>query len=368
MPLIDTQRRMHRSGAIRLGNKVPTGGTDRKGNPKMRPNKLDTFRITSPHQHVINAVAQQFGGEVKRWQGQRGPEFEVITAATELHVLVPAQLVDPYYEFWGGRNLLSRRCDGATERLRGEPCLCKRWDNHEHKWWNGKCSICSLPQDWCGEPHNHEYDMGECVICGCRRPCKPTTRVNVMIQGVPEAGVFKVESHGINAAVELPALSEMIQSAPVPLPGIIGMRYEERTRLTFKNGQESVETYKFHVPELRFPWVFPELLFAGSMQLEQAARAQIATQPQQQAISATPDSDGVQTAGQIIAEARECTQLNQIQDIWRKSVRAGVMDQSLAAELTAIGDLLQEQDEVVDAEIINDPWPETAQPGSRGAA
>lgn len=367
MPLIDAQRRLHRTGAIRLGNKVLTGGTDRRGNPRMRPNKLNTFRITSPHRHVIDAIAQRFGGTVERWQGHRGPEFEAITLVAELHVLVPAQLVDPNYEYWGGRNLLARRCDGETERLRGQPCLCQQWNNHEHTWRKGKCTICNLSQDWDGSPHQHDYDMGECVICGCRRPCKPTTRINVMIQGIPEAGVFKVESHGFNAAVELPALSEMIASAPVPLPAILGMRYEERTKLVFKHGQETIETYKFHVPELRFPWIFPELLFAGSLQLEQAARAQLVSQPQQQAIGATQETP----ADRIIAEARKCTQLSQVQDIWKRAVRDDIMDQHLADELTTIGNVLmksspatQGDPDVVDAEIINEPWPETTQPGS----
>lgn len=373
MPIIDLQRRLVRTGAIRLGNRLPKIGRngkpvlDRRGNPVTYPNKLDTFRVTSPHRDVADAVAGLFGGTVLPWQGARGPEFEVITTCAELPVLVPAQRIDPNFEFWG-RNLKMRHCDGATERIKGTPCLCRQWNNHDHKYWDGRCQLCGISERWQGEPHTHQFDLGECVICGCTRLCKPTTRVNVMIPGVPGIGTFKVESHGINAASELPTLADMIESTPVPLPAKLGMRLEERNRMT-KTGE--IETRSFFVPELRFTWATPELIFADSMRLEQAARSAIPTTPVFQALSAAPHpmpgadtDDGEEHASreEIIEMIGTSRSLAAIRMLWKDAGVAGVRDADMEQLLTnrakeIAADIEKQKDRssaVVDAEIIDE--------------
>lgn len=381
MPIISLQRRIVRTGAIRLGNRVPKKDSsgnvvlDRRGIPIMLPNKLNTFRVTSPHREVIDAVAEQFGGKVFPWQGDRGPEFEVITDRSAIAVLVPPQRIDPNYEFWGKR-LKVRFCDGETERIRGVPCLCQQWDNHEHRFVRERCVFCGLDQRWNGEPHVHEFDMGECVHCGCTRLCKPTTRVNVMIQGIPGIGVFKIESHGINAAIELPTLTEMIEESPKPLPGVLGMRPEERTRMT-RDGK--IETRQFFVPELHFPWARPEMLFANGRQLEQAARETITCTVKRPAITATPvqstdqgkedqedqeeDEAHQLTRADILHLALAARTLDDVRALWKDARTAGCLDKAMERTLADRANELKNTvrkphdesvSDVVDAEIIEE--------------
>jgi hypothetical protein len=380
MAIIDLQRRLVRTGAIRLGNKIQKKTSDgapafdRSGRPIMIPNKLDTFRITSPHREVADAVAEQFGGQVLPWRGARGPEWEVITGRQELAVLVPNQIIDTNYEMWGPK-LKTRFCDGAVERLRGVSCLCQRWDNHEHRFVGGKCVICRLDQKWQGEPHHHQFDMGECVICGCGRACKPTTRVNVMIQGIPGIGTFKVESHGINAAIELPTLAGLVASATKPLPALLGMRFEEPHRLR-KSGE--IEVRKFYVPELRFPWAVPEMMFATGLQLEAASREAVETRPVFAAIAATAaptpepaeNDDDQGEARQLTREdilhlALTARTVEAVRALWHDAKRAGCLDKAMerlladrATEVKRLEDAEESRgsdtDEVVDAEIIED--------------
>jgi len=378
MPIINLQRRLQRAGAIRLGNqlvKKDSSGRpvlDHKGYPVMYPNKLDTFRVTSPHREIADAVAERFGGQVLSWRGPKGPEWEVITTCTELPVFVPKQIIDPNYEFWGNK-IKVRFCDGAVERIRGVPCLCQRWDNHKHRYNRGRCQFCGLDQRWKGDPHTHEFDQGECVICGCGRLCKPTTRVNVLIQGIPGLGDFKIESHGFNAAVELPTLSEMISTAPMPLPAVLGMRFEERSHMT-KQGE--IATRKFYVPELRFPWATPELMFADSRQLEHAARRSLPSPVVLQAIAATPESlDQADEADEAAQLTREdvlqliitASNVDTIRGLWTDAGKAGCLDGPMrrlladrAKELVLLEDEGKEAspcprddgDDVLDAEIV----------------
>lgn len=370
MPIINLQRRLTRTGAIRLGNrlvKTDQQGNpvlDRRGNPITYPNKLDTFRITSPHRDVADAVAQQFGGQVLSWQGQRGPEWEVITTRTDLPVLVPNQTIDPNYEFWGNK-VRDRFCDGETERIRGIPCLCQRWDNHQHRFNRGACMLCGVSQDWQGEPHTHQFDMGECTICGCTRLCKPTTRINVLLPGIPGIGVFKVESHGINAASELPTLAEMIASAPMPLPAQLIMRLEDRTRM---KPDGTIQTRTFYVPELRFMWAVPELMFADRGQLEYAARTSLPPSPVLQAIGAAPaetttptDDEPTLTREEILTLASSSRSVAAIRALWKDAHAAGHLDKDMERVLTTRATELTHKEEqsdqavaVVDAEIIED--------------
>lgn len=377
MPIIDLQRRLLRTGAIRLGNKIVKKDSsgrpvlDRKGHPVMYPNKLDTFRITSPHREVCDAVAERFGGQVLPWRGPKGPEWEVITTRVELPVLVPQQVIDPNFEFWGNK-VKVRLCDGATERIRGVPCLCQRWDDHEHRFSRGRCVFCGLDQRWRGEPHDHEFDMGECVVCGRGRLCKPTTRVNVLIQGIPGIGVFKVESHGINAATELPTLSGMIAATPMPLPALLGMRFEERSRL---NKEGEVETRRFHVPELRFPWATPEIIFADPTRLERAARESLPATSVLQAIAATPEPTTPREPDEATRLTREdvlhliatARRVEVVRALWPAANAAGCLDEPMrrlladrAAELTRLEDQEararrpDDATDVVDAEVVDD--------------
>jgi hypothetical protein len=115
-------------------------------------------------------------------------------------------------ELWSGGGC-QRRCDTETELLSGKPCMC--------------------------EPGAEE--------------CKPTTRMSVMIRDVPGIGVWRLESHGWNAAAELPPVVQLLasQANGRPMPAVL--RLEPRTAKQIVDGKP--QTRKFVVPVLDLPGV-----------------------------------------------------------------------------------------------------------------
>jgi hypothetical protein len=212
MPILDLQIRARELGRIRLGQVVPTS------NGKTRPSKLSQFRFTSYSRELLQHVARLYGGEVHAWQPQGGgpPGFEVITDATRVPILVPPQPVSQWYETWSGGGC-TRRCDGTTEVITDQPCLC--------------------------DPDPE------------RRECKPTTRLNVMLRDVPGLGVWRLESHGYYAAVELPAVAEFLARTKGYLPAALVL--EER--VVKRKGV----TLRYLVPAIEVEAVTPGQLVAG---------------------------------------------------------------------------------------------------------
>src|SRR5690348_14708167 len=182
MPILDLQRRLRELGRIRIGQQVPTSSG------KTRPEKLDRFRITSASQPLIERVAALYGGQAREWDNHGTAQYEVITEATRLPVLVPPQPISQYYELWAAGGC-QRRCDGVTELLKDRPCICGP-------------------------------DPAE-------RKCKPTTRLNVVLRDVEGVGVFRLESHGYYSAIELPDLAEFLARAGGYVPARLAL--EERT-------------------------------------------------------------------------------------------------------------------------------------------
>lgn len=283
MPIIDIQRRLRELGRIRIGQVVTT----KSG--KTAPSKLDHFRFTSVNRPLLEQIAGHYGGEVRDWQpqGNNPAGYEVITDTTEIPVIVPpGQPVSQWYEAWTGGGC-QRRCDGATEILSDQPCICAAQDE---------------------------------------RICKPTTRLNVMLRDVDVIGVFRLETHGWNAATELPAAAELcIQAAAAlghPVPAVL----ELQERVDKKDG----ETRRYMVPGL-VPGVSPAALIGVT-----GSAAELATreQPAIEAGDAVPD---------YLAEAKAATSLAQVQAIWHRAAGAGHLDDDLKAELTRIGNALNEQ-------------------------
>jgi hypothetical protein len=177
MPIINLQRQMRELGRIRIGNQVPKkgGGT--------RPAKLDTFRLTSGSRELIEAAAAEFGGTVVPWRNGDQDEFEVITVTPSIDIVVPpGQPVSQWNELWSGGGC-QRRCDGVTEVLTMGPCLC---------------------------PVDVEQKI---ALAKDGQACKETTRLNVMLPQLPDLGVWRLESHGHYAAVELAGAAEILAMA-----------------------------------------------------------------------------------------------------------------------------------------------------------
>jgi len=160
--LLGVQRRLVELGRIRLGDKGPKG----------EPRKLTSFRLTSASKHHLDAAAQVYGGTVRKWAG--APDegyFELLTTSPQLDILIPPTLsaYSQYYELWDAGGC-QRRCDGETDLISGGACLC--------------------------DPDNRE--------------CKVTTRVSVMLPKVPGLGVWRLETHGWNAASSLPSTLDLL--------------------------------------------------------------------------------------------------------------------------------------------------------------
>lgn len=202
--ILTLQRRLREAGRIRIGAQVPAA----KG--KTRPTKLEAFRLTSADQAAIRAAAKLYGGEPHIWVGAPvdGEVWEVFTETSVIPVVVPpaAAAMSQFFETWSGGGC-TRRCDGQRELISEAPCICATENE---------------------------------------TTCKPTTRLNVILQELPGLGVWRLESHGWYAATELAGTVEVCMTAATRgqlLPAVL--RLEQRQ---IKRVGETVK--KFAVPVL----------------------------------------------------------------------------------------------------------------------
>ncbi len=207
MPILTIQRRLREAGRIRLGAQVPTS----KGGK--RPVKLAAFRFTSQDKASIDRVAQLYGGTAERWaEAPVGEQWQVSTEATALPVIVPpsAMSFSQYMELWSGGGC-QRRCDGETELLSDQGCICKAEDKDQ---------------------------------------CKPTTRLSVILRDLDGLGVWRTESHGWYAASELAGVVDVIQAAAQSgrlLPAVLGLEQRQVKRI---GPDGKPQTHNFAVPTL----------------------------------------------------------------------------------------------------------------------
>jgi hypothetical protein len=205
MPILTLQKRARELGRIRIGQKGDKG----------QPQKLDRFRVTSPAKHIIEKIAELYGGEAREWTPAGGAQqWEVITDARRMPIMVPPQPVSQFLETWSAGGC-THRCDGETNFLTGDPC----------------------------DPDDPAH-----------LAAKPTTRLNVVLRDVEGIGVFRLESHGWNAAVELPQAAEFLASAGGYVEGWVSL--EERV------SKSEGETRRFMVPIIEID-VTPAELMAG---------------------------------------------------------------------------------------------------------
>lgn len=195
MPIVDIQVRMRELGRIRTGVSVAVKG--REG--RTRPEKLETFRLTSPSRELIDAAAAALGGVAQAW----GDEWEVITAVDTLEILVPSgESLSQWYELWSAGGC-QRRCDGVRNIIADAPCAC--------------------PVD--------PAERREQASANPPTACKPTTRLNVMLTALPDLGVWRLESHGYYAATELAGAANLLayaSSAGHPIPARLRLEQREK--------------------------------------------------------------------------------------------------------------------------------------------
>jgi recombination directionality factor gp3-like protein len=199
MPLLDLQVRFRELGRIRAGEKGEKG----------EPRKLEHFRLTSASRPLLEQAAAEFGGTVTEWKD--GPDaglYELKTETDRIDVMIPpvadaGALLSQHYELWSGGGCV-RRCDGLNEQISGGPCMC-------------------MPDE---------------------RTCKPTTRLSVMIPKLGGIGVWRLDTGGYNAALELPGTFGLIVRAADGqfMPAVL--RLEQRS--SKKDGQ----TRRYVIPVL----------------------------------------------------------------------------------------------------------------------
>lgn len=268
MPILTLQQRSRELGRIRIGQQVPTGRTNHKDEPTYRPEKLDRFRLTSASRPLIERVAELYGGDVREWDNNGSRQFEVITAATRLPVLVPPQPVSQYFELWSGGGC-QRRCDGVTELLKDRPCPC--------------------------DPDPEQ------------RECKPTTRLNVILRDVEGIGVWRLESHGYYSAVELPEVAAFLAHAGQYVSAWLSL--EQRTAI--RDGK----TRRWMVPTLEVD-VTPAALLSGDGATGQIGPAPSAIETGQPALPAGKTKLSAKEIEMARSQITDAVSLDQLRDVW----------------------------------------------------
>ncbi len=242
-PLLDLQRQLRRLGKLRMGRVVEA--TNAKGEAYTRPAKLDTWRVTSPSREIIDGIAEVYGGTVEAWASPDGDQWEVLTDAATVDVIVPPgdNALTQWNELWSGGGC-QRRCDGYTETLTGKACLC--------------------PAD--ADQRRELAQKG--------KACKPTSRLIVIVPAAPDLGAFMVESHGYYAAVELAGTFEILRMA-APRGALLRARLRIDQRHRIVDGK----TTRWAVPVLETPGLSLGNLSTGGGALSLIEGAQGSTPP-----------------------------------------------------------------------------------------
>lgn len=343
MPLLDTQRTNAEIGRIRLGISEDTGKTTRGGKPITRPVKSGTFVFSSRNERVIRVAAHLFGGQAESWE--RG-QWRVISEASEIPVSVPGgpNALSQSWEMWGD-NICQRRCDGVTEQLRQEPCLC--------------------PED----------PLVRSDLAKAGKACKAKTRINVLVPDLPGIGVWRLETGSWYAAIEIGGTIELLAAARdrgVIVPAVLRLEPRERQLVVDRGVRpspregirgERVEVRKYYVPMLD---VLPTLREMSALAQRPIAEALPPAPEQLKAISAgreatpayglpvaapaawtaeaaeeepAPDSDPaspdavVERTAQTVADAaRTATTLDDWRALWEEARVKGWLDDYVSTD------------------------------------
>lgn len=295
MPIVDLQQKAREIGRLRIGAQVKTA------NGKTRPSKLDSFRFTTPSRQVADAVAELYGGTVRPWENGT-VDWEVFTTTTEMDVMIPPgdAAVSQWYELWSGGGC-QRRCDGVTEKLKGTPCVCPP----------------------AGEERVTAANKGAA--------CKPTTRVNVILPDLPDIGVWRYESHGFYAAVELGGAAEMLARAREE-----GVIVPARLRLEQREVKREGQTRKFAVVVLEINATLRQLATSGGPSslvdsLPPAPATAIeATAAATTRTSASPSAITAMTAEDVWDQACGASHSSEVAALGKQAREADLLDHMVA--------------------------------------
>jgi hypothetical protein len=334
--LRNTQARAAEHGRLR------TGYTQGK-----RPMRSATWVITSHSEEHVRTAAGLWGGEPEQWQPLNSTitQWRVITKASSIEALItPGDPLNQYNELWTGGGC-KRRCDGDTELLTRQPCLCAR----------------QFGEDW------HQQKKGTV--------CSTTSRLNVMLPDLSGMGMWRAETHSFYAASEWAGMVDMVL-AGTNGKGFIPVTLRIEPRQVIRDGQ----TKKFPVVVVELRGVTPRQALAGPMNAATALNPGASGQ----AVAAIEAPKG----RDWLAEARGCLTSDDVRDLWMEAQDAGVVHSKgtdpLSKQLMAIaaqkdaenasptgGDEDPDDEGVYTAEVVDDGerepagWPAVARPGSK---
>jgi hypothetical protein len=277
------QRRHAELGRIRLGDQQPTS------NGQTRPAKLSKFRFTSVSEGYIRDLAALYGGEPRAWDNHGISSWEVYSDAQVIPVIAVKGGLSQWMEFWSAGGCI-HRCDGETNVLTGDLC------DLDEKVQVGRKTV---------NPHAE---------------AKPTTRLSVMLPELEAIGVWRLETHGWNAAAEIPAVAELAQFVGDLVPANLHLV----ERRSVKDGQTS----RFVVPVLD--------LQIGTARLKEIVAAKSGTGEitgvtERPAIGAAP----APAAPDYLGELAKAVSVDDCTLIWRTAGQAGHLSDELKAAITA---------------------------------
>jgi hypothetical protein len=214
---LEIQSRYRELGRIRMGTVVSNG----KGGT--RPVKLDTFRLTSADEDLINSAAAMWGGTPVAWDGAQGgaKQWEVILEKKAIAVMVP-----PVKE---ASNL-----------------SCNSWAFGLHKW------MCD------GDKAKFPNDDGDIQVTECNRACqsddknapKMTFNLNLILPDLAGLGMWRLATGSYNAVRELQPMlrtfMDMGMRSGTAVPAILKM--EQRSERKMSKGKP--QTFNYNVPVL----------------------------------------------------------------------------------------------------------------------
>lgn len=189
---------------------------------------IDTFRFTSSDQSALEQIAGMYGGTVEPWSDPKAAagQFEVITTANEIAIVLTAEPPSQHYELWTGGGC-ERRCDGET---------------------------CTTTQQGPDGPEPVEVPC----ICSAKGAlaCKLKTRLSVILPGVQMSrGVtWRLDTGSMVAASALPEMVEIVQQ----LQGS-GLTHATLSLRHVKSGNK-----RYIVPQIGVPHTIEQLASGGS--------------------------------------------------------------------------------------------------------
>jgi hypothetical protein len=337
--ILTMKRQAAELGRIRTGYSRPN---PKGGRPI--PVRSKTFILTTHSRDYATAAATLYGGNVEAWTPQNTTiaQYRVITEATELRAILPAG--DPLSqanEMWTGGGC-ARRCDGETEQLSRQPCIC----------------LARYGEDW----HLRKPD----------EVCRPTSRITVMLPDLPDLGVWRLETKSYYAADAMAGGVDTVLQA-TDGRGLMPVRMWIEQRKSVRNGETKNYPVVMVVPSL------PTLRQALSGPLSTAAALDPASAGRAAIEAPRPD---------YVADARACRTVEDARQVWHRARKAGHVQADgkdpLSVELiqiakdieagvdTRTGEVTDGPDDegVFDAEVVegdDEPptaWPAVAAPGS----